>query len=119
MSEIEHRVIQARRYEGKIKETRECYRPVAAKASFLYFLINELRKRWVPQLLRIGKETRYWKVGTSTTKRVGKESQYWKMGTSTPKRVGKESQGTGKWVPQLLRELVKSLKVLENGYLNS
>ncbi|KAH0513436.1 Dynein heavy chain 11, axonemal [Microtus ochrogaster] len=43
-AEIEHKVMQARENEGKINETRECYRPVAARASLLYFVINDLRK---------------------------------------------------------------------------
>ncbi|XP_027272227.1 dynein heavy chain 11, axonemal isoform X2 [Cricetulus griseus] len=43
-AEIEHKVLQARENEGKINETRECYRPVAARASLLYFVINDLRK---------------------------------------------------------------------------
>ncbi|XP_076407691.1 dynein axonemal heavy chain 11 isoform X6 [Peromyscus maniculatus bairdii] len=43
-AEIEHKVIQARENERKINETRECYRPVAARASLLYFVINDLRK---------------------------------------------------------------------------
>ncbi|XP_075803650.1 dynein axonemal heavy chain 11 [Microtus pennsylvanicus] len=43
-AEIELKVMQARENEGKINETRECYRPVAARASLLYFVINDLRK---------------------------------------------------------------------------
>ncbi|KAL6081787.1 hypothetical protein STEG23_030108, partial [Scotinomys teguina] len=43
-AEIEHKVIQARENERKINEARECYRPVAARASLLYFVINDLRK---------------------------------------------------------------------------
>lgn len=41
---IPPQVLQARENEGKINETRECYRPVAARASLLYFVINDLRK---------------------------------------------------------------------------
>ncbi|XP_019507533.1 PREDICTED: dynein heavy chain 11, axonemal [Hipposideros armiger] len=43
-AEIEHKVIEAKENEKKINEARECYRPVAARASLLYFVINDLRK---------------------------------------------------------------------------
>ncbi|XP_048655651.1 dynein axonemal heavy chain 11 isoform X1 [Marmota marmota marmota] len=43
-AEIEHKVIEAKENERKINEARECYRPVAARASLLYFVINDLRK---------------------------------------------------------------------------
>ncbi|XP_038934021.1 dynein axonemal heavy chain 11 isoform X4 [Rattus norvegicus] len=43
-AEIEHKVIEARENERKINETRECYRPVAARASLMYFVISDLRK---------------------------------------------------------------------------
>uniref|UniRef100_A0A8C4MVE0 Dynein axonemal heavy chain 11 n=1 Tax=Equus asinus asinus TaxID=83772 RepID=A0A8C4MVE0_EQUAS len=44
VAEIEHKVIEAKENERKINEARECYRPVAARASLLYFVINDLRK---------------------------------------------------------------------------
>ncbi|XP_015413618.1 PREDICTED: dynein heavy chain 11, axonemal [Myotis davidii] len=43
-AEIEHQVIEAKENEKKINEARECYRPVAARAALLYFVINDLRK---------------------------------------------------------------------------
>ncbi|CAH6779586.1 Dnah11 [Phodopus roborovskii] len=43
-AEIERKVIETRENEGTINKTRECYRPVAARASLLYFVINDLRK---------------------------------------------------------------------------
>ncbi|KAM5302539.1 dynein axonemal heavy chain 11 isoform 2-T2 [Glossophaga mutica] len=43
-AEIEHKVIEAKENEEKINEARERYRPVAARASLLYFVINDLRK---------------------------------------------------------------------------
>ncbi|KAM4874879.1 dynein axonemal heavy chain 11 [Thomomys bottae] len=43
-AEIERQVMEARENERKINEARECYRPVAARASLLYFVINDLRK---------------------------------------------------------------------------
>uniref|UniRef100_A0A8D1IYR5 Dynein axonemal heavy chain 11 n=1 Tax=Sus scrofa TaxID=9823 RepID=A0A8D1IYR5_PIG len=43
-AEIERKVIEARENERKINEARERYRPVAARASLLYFVINDLRK---------------------------------------------------------------------------
>ncbi|KAF3819187.1 hypothetical protein GH733_013337 [Mirounga leonina] len=44
VAEIEHKVTEAKENERKINEARECYRPVAARASLLYFVINDLRK---------------------------------------------------------------------------
>jgi dynein heavy chain len=41
-TEIEERVIEAKKTEIKINETRELYRPVAARSSLLYFLLNDL-----------------------------------------------------------------------------
>ncbi|XP_051008480.1 dynein axonemal heavy chain 11 [Acomys russatus] len=43
-AEIERKVTEARDNESKINQTRECYRPVAARASLLYFVISDLRK---------------------------------------------------------------------------
>ncbi|KAB1276173.1 Dynein heavy chain 11; axonemal, partial [Camelus dromedarius] len=43
-AEIEHKVTEAKENERKINAARECYRPVAARASLLYFVINDLRK---------------------------------------------------------------------------
>ncbi|XP_059027314.1 dynein axonemal heavy chain 11 [Mustela lutreola] len=43
-AEIESKVIEAKENERKINEARGCYRPVAARASLLYFVINDLRK---------------------------------------------------------------------------
>jgi dynein heavy chain len=42
--EIEHKVEEAKKTEKKINETRGLYRPVAARASLLYFLLNELNR---------------------------------------------------------------------------
>ncbi|KAJ3083362.1 hypothetical protein HDU99_010537, partial [Rhizoclosmatium hyalinum] len=41
-TEIEQKVEDAKRTEKKINETRELYRPVAARSSLLYFLLNDL-----------------------------------------------------------------------------
>ncbi|KAJ3090810.1 hypothetical protein HK102_002597 [Quaeritorhiza haematococci] len=43
-TEIEHKVEEAKKTEKKINETRELYRPVAARSSLLYFLLNDLWK---------------------------------------------------------------------------
>uniref|UniRef100_A0A8C0HXD6 Dynein axonemal heavy chain 11 n=1 Tax=Balaenoptera musculus TaxID=9771 RepID=A0A8C0HXD6_BALMU len=43
-AEVECKVIEAKENERKINEARQCYRPVAARASLLYFVINDLRK---------------------------------------------------------------------------
>ncbi|XP_045053259.2 dynein axonemal heavy chain 11 isoform X2 [Desmodus rotundus] len=43
-AEIEHKVVEAKENEERINEARERYRPVAARASLLYFVINDLRK---------------------------------------------------------------------------
>ncbi|XP_076978309.1 dynein axonemal heavy chain 11 isoform X2 [Tamandua tetradactyla] len=43
-AEIECKVMEAKENETKINEARENYRPVAARASLLYFVINDLRK---------------------------------------------------------------------------
>nr|XP_051708760.1 dynein axonemal heavy chain 11 isoform X1 [Oryctolagus cuniculus] len=43
-AEIELKVTEAKENERKINEAREWYRPVAARASLLYFVINDLRK---------------------------------------------------------------------------
>jgi dynein heavy chain len=40
--DIEHKVEEAKKTEKKINETRELYRPVAARSSLLYFLLNDL-----------------------------------------------------------------------------
>ncbi|RKO98183.1 hypothetical protein CXG81DRAFT_17063 [Caulochytrium protostelioides] len=40
--DIEQKVEEAKRTEKKINETREQYRPVAARSSLLYFLLNDL-----------------------------------------------------------------------------
>lgn len=40
--DIEQKVEEAKRTEKKINETRELYRPVAARSSLLYFLLNDL-----------------------------------------------------------------------------
>ncbi|KAM6202712.1 dynein axonemal heavy chain 11 isoform 2-T2 [Rhynchocyon petersi] len=42
-AEIERKVIEAKENEIKINEARECYRPVASRASLLYFVIHDLR----------------------------------------------------------------------------
>ncbi len=42
--EIEQKVEEAKKTEKKINETRELYRPVAARSSLLYFLLNDLFK---------------------------------------------------------------------------
>ncbi|KAJ3051836.1 hypothetical protein HK097_007152 [Rhizophlyctis rosea] len=41
-TDIEQKVEEAKRTEKKINETREQYRPVAARSSLLYFLLNDL-----------------------------------------------------------------------------
>ncbi|OAJ37788.1 hypothetical protein BDEG_21780 [Batrachochytrium dendrobatidis JEL423] len=41
-TDIEQKVEEAKRTEKKINETRELYRPVAARSSLLYFLLNDL-----------------------------------------------------------------------------
>ncbi|XP_043921477.1 dynein axonemal heavy chain 11 [Protopterus annectens] len=43
-AEIECKVIEAIENEAKINETREHYRPASARASLLYFIINDLSK---------------------------------------------------------------------------
>ncbi|KAI8900476.1 dynein heavy chain and region D6 of dynein motor-domain-containing protein [Globomyces pollinis-pini] len=40
--DIEQKVEEAKKTEKKINETRELYRPVAARSSLLYFLLNDL-----------------------------------------------------------------------------
>lgn len=40
--DIERKVEEAKKTEKKINETRELYRPVAARSSLLYFLLNDL-----------------------------------------------------------------------------
>ena len=40
--DIEQKVDEAKKTERKINETRELYRPVAARSSLLYFLLNDL-----------------------------------------------------------------------------
>lgn len=42
--EIEQKVEEAKKTEKKINETREMYRPVAARSSLLYFLLNDLNQ---------------------------------------------------------------------------
>jgi dynein heavy chain len=42
--EIEQKVEEAKKTEKKINETRELYRPVAARSSLLYFMLNELNQ---------------------------------------------------------------------------
>ncbi|KAJ3128700.1 hypothetical protein HK098_003691 [Nowakowskiella sp. JEL0407] len=41
-TDIESKVEEAKKTEKKINETRELYRPVAARSSLLYFLLNDL-----------------------------------------------------------------------------
>lgn len=41
-TDIEQKVEEAKKTEKKINETRELYRPVAARSSLLYFLLNDL-----------------------------------------------------------------------------
>uniref|UniRef100_A0A8C8VJF2 Dynein axonemal heavy chain 11 n=1 Tax=Pelusios castaneus TaxID=367368 RepID=A0A8C8VJF2_9SAUR len=43
-AEIEHKVAEAQENEVKINEAREHYRPVALRASLLYFVVNDLSK---------------------------------------------------------------------------
>uniref|UniRef100_A0A5F8GSV7 Dynein axonemal heavy chain 11 n=1 Tax=Monodelphis domestica TaxID=13616 RepID=A0A5F8GSV7_MONDO len=43
-AEIELKVDEGKENETKINEARDCYRPVAARAALLYFVINDLRK---------------------------------------------------------------------------
>ncbi|XP_018092353.2 dynein heavy chain 11, axonemal-like [Xenopus laevis] len=43
-AEIEMKVLEAKVNEVKINEAREHYRPVAARASLLYFIMNDLKK---------------------------------------------------------------------------
>lgn len=43
-SEIEVRAIEAKVTAVKIDEARESYRPVASRASLLYFILNDLNK---------------------------------------------------------------------------
>lgn len=43
-SEIEAKAIEAKLTAVKIDEARESYRPVAARASLLYFILNDLNK---------------------------------------------------------------------------
>ncbi|XP_068610643.1 dynein axonemal heavy chain 9 [Brachionichthys hirsutus] len=43
-AEIEEKVKEAKVTEAKINETREHYRPAAARASLLYFIMNDLNK---------------------------------------------------------------------------
>lgn len=43
-SEIETKAIEAKVTAGKIDEARESYRPVASRASLLYFILNDLNK---------------------------------------------------------------------------
>jgi dynein heavy chain, axonemal len=40
--EIEEKVVEAKTTEIKINEAREMYRPAAARASLLYFILNDL-----------------------------------------------------------------------------
>jgi len=42
--EIEEKVEEAKLTESKINEAREAYRPVAVRASLLYFVLNDLNK---------------------------------------------------------------------------
>jgi len=41
-AEIERKVAEAKETSSKIDEAREHYRPAAARASLLYFILNEL-----------------------------------------------------------------------------
>lgn len=43
-AEIEQKVAEAKVTEKKINEAREDYRPAAARASLLYFILNDLNK---------------------------------------------------------------------------
>lgn len=43
-SEIETKAIEAKVTAAKIDEARESYRPVASRASLLYFILNDLNK---------------------------------------------------------------------------
>ncbi|MEQ2313957.1 hypothetical protein AMECASPLE_007206 [Ameca splendens] len=43
-AEIEQKVKEAKVTEAKINEAREHYRPAAARASFMYFIMNDLNK---------------------------------------------------------------------------
>lgn len=43
-SEIEAKAIEAKVTAAKIDEARESYRPVASRASLLYFILNDLNK---------------------------------------------------------------------------
>ncbi|XP_053720928.1 dynein heavy chain 9, axonemal [Synchiropus splendidus] len=43
-TEIEEKVKEAKITEVKINDARECYRPAAARASLLYFIMNDLNK---------------------------------------------------------------------------
>lgn len=43
-TDIEKKVIEAKNTEKKINEARENYRPAAARASLLYFILNDLEK---------------------------------------------------------------------------
>lgn len=43
-TEIEKKVEEAKVTEKKINEARENYRPAAARASLLYFILNDLEK---------------------------------------------------------------------------
>ena len=43
-NEIEEKVKEAKITEVKINEARELYRPAAARASLLYFILNDLNK---------------------------------------------------------------------------
>uniref|UniRef100_A0A6I8NYC7 Dynein axonemal heavy chain 11 n=1 Tax=Ornithorhynchus anatinus TaxID=9258 RepID=A0A6I8NYC7_ORNAN len=44
LSRVSMQVAEAKANEAQINETRECYRPVAARASLLYFVVHDLRK---------------------------------------------------------------------------
>ncbi len=43
-AEIEQKVAEAKVTEKKINEARESYRPAAARASLVYFILNDLNK---------------------------------------------------------------------------